>query len=226
MALLLSAVLTTLAKNDETFVIRFTVYGLRPGDYEGIVCVDATGQAQEIDFKTKSRAEVYTATLLIAAPQVTFYRKDSLNKALPAPIAITSIRADTSKVLLIFSKAENNPGIDRFRVSSIPDDSTGFPLGSVRVVNLTNTPVIGSANGTHFKLEPRQCSQAVRGQSKRKASIAVVAENRSRYHLVYKKSVPLDAQSRSLLILRPPVRTGSLHVGGHLLTDSPGPEGN
>lgn len=205
----------TLTGQQETFQVDFKVYGLRPGDYSNVMLQDSEG-LKSITFKPKSRSESYTANLLFSDPVLRFKHLDGEK----VPMAATRIEPNTRQILLIFTKT--NQKNNRLPYTAIPvEDSTeGFGIGTLRVMNLTGVEIFGTFNGSRFILNNGESSEAGQTSNDGPTEIAVAAQGKSRIHLLYKNKLKLNPQSRSLLLLLPPERQGSLRIGGHLLTES------
>jgi len=209
------------AQEIESYEVSFQVYGLKPGNFEGIYVSGSDGESIPLRFRKKQRSVSYKITLNTESPWLIFTRGASSPEA-PSPI-ITQVQLpiESPEQLLIFSKL-NDDSKDTLHVSVLDDSLTRFPFGSARILNFTSAPLIGAINGTRFDINSLESTPAIRINSNTGESrLTVVAEGQSRYHLVYNNDLILRRDERTVLILREPARRGSLRLGGHLLKENP-----
>lgn len=220
----------TIAAQDggkETKALNFRVYGLRPGNYEGLYIIDAKNEKIDLVFKRKNRSSASEVTYFTSDPILKIYR-DS-NEPDPDgnyfPILVAQCRVDPRhlELLLIFSKVRNtkteNSNIE-FLVTSMEDSLSRFSTGTIRILNITGVSIIGEAAKTRLELENGEVSSSSPISRNEKTQISIAAKGSTRYHLLYRNSLRTSADSRSLLILRPPAREGSVQIVGHLLEES------
>ena len=203
----------------QTFTIDFSTYALRPIDTSNIYFKSANGSLTLIEFNPKSRSGNYTATLPIESGALHFYRKEIAS----APqniiqIGQVSLAPTDTRALLIFQEGDSP---NELTIHSIDDSSRNFPLGSLRVANITEINVMGKINDSQITLKNGDASKAIQLGSNGSAEISIAAKGDERFHLLYKNRLRITSGSRGILILRPPTRTGSLRIGGHLLLESP-----
>jgi len=209
-----------------SFNYRFSVYCLKPLDREGLYFRDASGQYTELELKLKSRSEVYEVKILYESPSLRFYRRQGTDNGDESMLLVAErqVQAGIGRCLLAFYKTRP-PGIKQegdfpeFRVVEMNDSKSVFPNGSIRLLNTTGVNVIGNINGNRFELGQDESSQPFRGLSSAKAQVSIAARGKEKYHLLYKNVIPVSEDRRSLLIISPPAREGSLKVGGRLLID-------
>jgi hypothetical protein len=101
------------------------------------------------------------------------------------------------------------------------DSLQELKVGTVKIANLTGAEIIGSINGEIIKLATDQASESFKLNSNKRISLAFAAASATRHHLLYKNTLTLNSQARSLLILRPPKRSGSVKIQGQLLIEYP-----
>jgi len=205
----------------ERYTIRFSVYGLRPGDYANLYFRDATGGPHDVAFKPKRRSIAYDATLTAKDPVLRFYRRPNPNteenELLDSPpLATVPLPPASGRQLIVFQRSRGSQTDEQYSVFVADDAEANFPAGSIRVLNTTGAEISSALNGNRFQLKQGQISRPTHvGNSD--ARITVVARGADRYHLLYRNEFEFDDKGRALLILRPPAREGSLRVGGHLL---------
>ena len=134
------------------------------------------------------------------------------------PIGKVSLSTTDTKALLIFLQGDSPNDLI---VHSIDDSSRNFPLGSLRVANITEVNVIGKINDSQVAIKHGEASKPIQLGSKESAEISIAAKGDERFHLLYKNRLRITSGSRGVLIVRPPARKGSLRIGGHLLLESP-----
>ncbi|WP_162029521.1 MULTISPECIES: hypothetical protein [unclassified Lentimonas] len=207
------------AEAPQTFTIDFTTYALRPIDTSNIYFKSANGSLTLIQFNPKSRSSNYTATLPVESGILHFYRKHTVSDS-PSitPIGHVSLTPTDTRALLIFQQGDS---ADDLKIHSIDDSSRNFPLGSLRVANITEVNVIGKINDSQITIKNGDASKPIQLGSNGSAEISIAAKGGERFHLLYKNRLRITSGSRGILILRPPARKGSLRIGGHLLLESP-----
>jgi len=217
--------LSLFSQKTETYEVNFRVYGLRPGDYSNLVAVDHRLKPIEIQFENKERSARYEATLSKTHPWLNFYRKPLAPAEERIPIARIRLGSGKSDFLLIFGKLGMAEEAYDFHVSAINDDRRNFPAGSICIINFSGRKLYGKANKATFELEHLASSKPASGANDENTSIAIVVEGANRYHLAYNNTVKLRKSDRAILILRQPVRRGSLRLGGHIIRDNPAEAG-
>lgn len=209
------------SQKTETYDVNFRVYGLRPGDYKNLVAVDQRLKPIEIQFESKERSARYQATLSKSNPWLYFYRKPLAEVGQRRPVAKIRLTSEKSDLLLIFGKPDITKNTDQFHISAIGDDRTSFPAGSIRILNYSDRKLRGKANKSIFELNPLDSSKPIKGMDSGDTGVVIVVEGESRYHLVYNNTITTRNSDRNILILRQPVRRGSLRLGGHVIRYTP-----
>lgn len=208
---------------ETSFTVEFSVYGLRPGNYNDLYFNSEASKTEPLQFKSKQRSAKYQATLPLTDPVLRFYRKTNP----PAPegepvmqaVGSVQITPDRDDVLLVFSEKKGGPAADRFNIYPVADSLTTFQYGMMKILNITGVEVIGMFGKHKLKLRNGQCSKPGSVPDASETLISIAAEGSTRYHLLYRNRMPIDPDCRALLILRPPVREGSLRISGHLLVE-------
>lgn len=209
-----------------SFTYTFSAYCLKPLDREGLYFRDASGQYTQLELEPKTRSKLYEAKVLYESPSLSFYRKQKTvnGEELMRLVAEQQVKAGIDRCLLIFyisrsSRTEPGGDLPEFRVVEMNDSKSVFPEGSIRLLNTTGVNVVGNINGNRFELGRDESSQPIQKLSTSKAQVSIAARGKERYHLLYKNLIPVSEESRSLLIISPPAREGSLKIGGRLLVD-------
>lgn len=105
------------------------------------------------------------------------------------------------------------------RTYAIEDSIRYFPFGSARVLNLTGVDVIGAIDGQVIHLPQAKASEHFKLNNGERIEVAIAAQSSARHHLLYKNTLSLNPTARSILILRPPKRSGSVKIQGQLLIE-------
>ncbi len=205
---------------DELHRFEFRAFSLMPGNYSNIHFLNSENNWEEITFKAKSRSKSYQAQVstdsqtlffydTVVTPEVTSERR---------PIASVRINPAWKKVLLIFSKSADNTN-ETYAITAIDDSESALPVGHLRVVNLTEWPIVGAIDNKRISLANGYTSRSQKVAKNERTEITIAAESSIRAHLLYKNTLHVSALSRSLLLLRPPKRNGSVKIMGQLLLD-------
>ncbi|MGZ0656819.1 hypothetical protein ACWPKS_14530 [Coraliomargarita sp. W4R72] len=202
--------------------VEFRAFNLRPGNFSEIYFHDTKNKITPIEFKKKSRTDSLNGRVNIENNLLHFYLPNKstnpLDASEPTLAASVWINPNWQAPLLIFS--EQSTGDEpRYSLIAIEDSFQRFPIGRVKIVNLTGANVIGSIDGEITKLQSHTASQDFDLPSNGRIEVAIAAQAQTRHHLLYKNTLSLNKKTRSLLILRPPKRTGSIKIQGQLLIE-------
>lgn len=205
---------------DEFHSFKFSAFCLLPGDYSGLHFLNSEKEWTEISFKSKSRSNLYEAEVSTKNLTLTFYGdvQGGIDPAYRPLIASVQINPQWKSVLLIFSK-QSAPESGPYTVMALDDSATVLPKGHLRIVNLTGADIMGAIDNSRIELNHLSASKNHRVQTNETTQVAIAAESKGRTHLLYKNTISVSRQSRSLLILRPPKRNGSVKIMGQLLLD-------
>jgi hypothetical protein len=202
--------------------VEFRAFNLRPGNFSEIYFYDSKNQISPIEFKKKSRTDLLTSRVNIEDNFLRFYLPNAsqdLSEAMePSVIASVWINPAWQTPLLIFSDRSDGDEI-RYSVTAIEDSFQRFQIGSVKLVNLTGANVIGSLDGEIIRLMNDSASEDFKLPANERIEVAIAAQALTRHHLLYKNTLSLNKKTRSLLILRPPKRSGSIKIQGQLLIE-------
>lgn len=199
---------------------EFSAFSLLPGDYSNIHFLNAENAWTVIEFNKKSRSNLHLAQAPSDTNTLIFYDQTLTSEGTFDREAIASVRIDPNwrKVLLIFSKPPADKE-ERYAITAIDDSTNALPPGNISIVNLTGVPIIGDIDGNRIRLEQATASRRQKVMKSETVGITIVAESSVRAHLIFKNTIPVSRQSRSLLFLRPPKRIGSVKIKGQLLLD-------
>lgn len=204
-----------------SYSVNFSVYALRPLATNNLYYQDSPESFTKLEFRPKSRSDIYQASIPSHNQSLRIYRQTiSTNGETNYQLAgQTTLPQSQTPWLVILT---NNPSdSNTIKAYAVDDSSISYPKGSMRLANITGVEVVGKINDASVTLPSSQISQAFHGGSREAFDIAIAAEGNSRYHLLYKNTVRITSGSRGLLLLTPPVRKGSIRIGGHLLLESP-----
>ena len=218
--LLLFMAISSISHAQELRAVEFRAFNLRPGNFTDIHFKDNAGQLIKLNFKKKSRTEVYATKISAEDNFLYFYPKRSpvLEESQLLPIARAWIDPKWKSPLLIISEISTSDSV-RYSITTLEDSNVSFPYGSLKVVNLAGVKIIGSIGGSRVTLNNSQASRSFELNDDGKISVTIAAESSSRHHLLYKNTLPLNGDSKSLLILRPPRRNGSVKILGQLVIE-------
>jgi hypothetical protein len=220
--LILVAVATAVAAEPVSYSVTFSTYALRALKTENLYYADAPDSLTKLEFRKKSRSDYYQATIQSADGTLRIYRRNATSAKKTPPTLVGRIRIEPTNVpLLLLITADNDRTNDTINAYAIDDSQHNFPQGSIRLVNITGIDVFGKIGTAAMALKHGGISQAYNDGSRQPLDISVAAKGNNRYHLLYKNNIQVTSGSRSLLILTPPAREGSIRIGGHLLLESP-----
>ena len=211
----------SLVASSESYTVKFSTYALRPLDTSSLYYLESPGSFTRLIFRKKSRSVLYQANIQTKDSSLHIYRKRQRpNEAAEyLPVGLAKVPQGDAQWLLLLTSDPADP--DRVRAYAIEDSATNFPKGSIRVANITGVVTVGEINSTTISIPNGTITKAFQSGSGETFDIAVAAKGSNRYHLLYKNSIRITSGSRGLLILTPPIRKGSIRIGGHLLLESP-----
>ena len=208
------------AQVSETFRFDFTVYGLHPGDFEEIYYLDPEGEPAMLEFRRRQRSPVYSAQVESPGTPLRFFRiRDSGEDVFYETVGEVIPEPNWSDMLLLFVRKPGDRDTAPFRIYAADDDVRNFPFGSVRIINLTGIPLGGSIDQQRERIQPGSWTNAFRIRRPGNVDVLFAAATSESVHLVYRRTMPLGTDSRTLLILRPPARLGSIRIGATTLQD-------
>jgi hypothetical protein len=212
---------TTAAAKPASYSVTFSTYALQALKTTTLYYADTPNSLTKLEFRKKSRSDHYQATIPSDDGTLRIYGQDATTAKKTPPILVERIRIEPSKVpLLLLITPDNDRTNDTIKAYAIDDSHHNFPLGSICLINITGVDVLVKVGTALNALQQGGISQAYNEASRQPVDISVAAKGNNRYHLLYKNNIRITSSSRGLLILTPPIRTGSVRIGGHLLLDS------
>ncbi len=204
----------------ESFTFKFTVFGLHPGNYEGIHYFAPDGDPEELNFRKRQRSLTYSCEVELPVEPLRFFRiQSSPEGPIFETVAQITPSPGWSEMLFLFTEPQQKQDSFPLTVFAADDDEKDFPFGTIRVLNLTGIPLGGSIDGRSEYIKPKDWTDAFRIKRAGEVDILFAAATSESLHLVYRKTMPLWENSRTLLILRPPSRRGSIRIGATTLQD-------
>lgn len=219
--MMLITVTTAAAAKPASYSVTFSVYALQALKTTNLYYADAHNSLTKLEFRKKSRSDHYQATIQSDDGALRIYRQYATSAKKTPPILVEQIRIEPCNVpLLLLITADNDRTHDAINAYAIDDSQHNSSPGSIRLVNITGIDVFGKIGTALIALQHGGISQAYNQASRQPVDISVAAKGNNRYHLLYKNNIRITSGSRGLLILTPPIREGSIRIGGHLLLDS------
>ncbi|KRP37504.1 MAG: hypothetical protein ABS34_02525 [Opitutaceae bacterium BACL24 MAG-120322-bin51] len=218
----LVAVATVRAAEPASYSVTFSTYALRALETENLYYADAPESLTKLEFRKKSRSDHYQATIQSEDGTLRIYRRNATSAKKTPAILVGRIRIEPTNVplLLLITQGSDRTN-DTINAYAIDDSQHNFPLGSIRLVNIAGIDVFAKIGTAQIALENEGISQAYTEGNRDPLGISIAAKGNNRYHLLYKNNIRITSGSRSLLILTPPTREGSIRIGGQLLMESP-----
>lgn len=211
-------------ESPEHLEILFSVFPLESANWEGIYYAptgDPVEKRSEVAFNPNERSLGYKYH---GPPVLHFFRISHNEEGEPIPQVVGSVNLLSAQpndnVILFF---EPEPSTHRFQISVMPDSSEHFPNESIVFFNTMNVPFIGILNDSRFVLQPGLSSPlSVKEFLGRDVPIALAIRDNEDIHLVAKNNMRFFRDRRTILILRPPRRPGSLRIRTQRLTEFTG----
>jgi len=217
----LVGVITASAVEPASYSVTFSTYALRVLDTANLYYADAPQSLTKLEFRKKSRSDHYQATIQSEDGALRIYRKDTASTKEMPPTLVGRIRIEPTNVpLLLLLTSDSDRTKDMINAYAIDDSQHNFPQGSLRLVNIAGINLFGKVGTSQIALAHGGISQAYNQESPAPLDISIAAKDHHRYYLLYKNNIRITSGSRSLLILTPPARKGSIRIGGHLLLES------
>lgn len=200
--------------------VEFKAFNLRPGNFSDILFYDANGQKTNLEFKKKSRSDLQQSLVNIENGLLGFYIpiRNAEGETQTHPVARVWMNPEWKSPLLIFLDTSIGK-LRKYSVIAIEDSVQNFKIGTIKIVNLTGTEIVGSIDGNIIKLANATASESYILPNNERIEVAIATQTVSRNHLLYKNTLGLNRNTRSLLIFRPPKRSGSVKIQGQLLIE-------
>ncbi|MGF1451214.1 MAG: hypothetical protein ACFB21_03950 [Opitutales bacterium] len=184
------------------------------------------GRDVELEFRRFRRSQDYE---YVGPPTMTFFTRSVTEDGtiIRTPVGVVEVAPEENEVFILFLTTDSL--IDRrLRQTTLPysllwlDDSrSGFPFGSIRVVNACGASLIGKV-GDEELLLPYSCTppmdfDEIDINDNGWIPFAFAIKTPEGYEIVYRNEVQFSEADRTLLILRPPRRARSLRIQTFLI---------
>jgi hypothetical protein len=204
----------------------FSVFPLEAADWKGIYYAPNGNPADEatpIEFNQLERSILYPYD---GPAPLTFFRKYTNPEAETVwiPVAITTPGTGDlpHDIILFFSPAKTE---GRFDVNFMPDTPETFPDESIVFFNTLNIPLVGVLNDSRILAPPGLSTPLdVSSYFEKSVPIAMAIHHQDDLHLVLRNQIRFSPERRTLIILRPPQREGSIRIRTQRLTEYTGKE--
>ena len=204
--------------------VGFSVFPLDSGDWEGIYYApngDPGDGRVELHFNPNERSVTHEYK---GHPVLRFFRMAQDEEGTPVPQTVGTVNLNgleaNSKLILFF---EPDSSGNRFNISPMLDSDENFPNESIVFFNTMNVPFIGILNDRRLVLNPGKSGPvSVADFLDRDVPIALAIRDDEDIHLVANNNIRFFQDRRTLLILRPPRRPGSLRIRTQRLTEFTG----
>lgn len=202
--------------------VEFKAFNLRPGNFTNLFYSDDKQDLSEIGFKQKSRTDTLFSRVSVKDNLLYFYSKNPSEPSLEAnsilQVARVWVNPKWDSPLLLFLDQSNGKK-QSYSIVAVKDSFQEFEIGSFKMVNMTGVDIIGMIDNEQVELANSTASDSFKINHTDKIRVIIAAESNARHHLLYKNTLSLTKNTRSLLILRPPKRTGSVKILGQLLIE-------
>ncbi len=184
------------------------------------------GVFEEIDLNARRRSSKFT---FAGSGPIFFY--DELPRTneetglleLPDPIAEVPMDQLYNEPLFIFWHRPNR-GKDSssLQVLVMDDSERGFPFGHFVIVNACGANLVGRIGSTYQRIpsaitEPFSVREMINRNNRVELAFAVPI--RDELELVYSNDLELGRDARTIIVLRPPRRPGSVRITAHSISE-------
>lgn len=219
-AFLFSGLMVGEAEEAKGIRFEFKVFGLHPGDYKGIYFLNREGNPERLEFRSRQRSVSYEYVSDEPFLPVTFFRIEGEGEErVFRPVARVMAYPGWAEILFLFYQPRSGDGSSSMEVVAAKENENIFPYGSMRVFNLTGIPLFGSIDKRAERIRRNELTDSFKIRNAGEVDVVFAAQNEEKLHLVYRKILPLQKDGRTLLILRPPTRKGSIRIAASMLQD-------
>jgi len=210
-------------EDEATVSFDFSVFSLDRNPIEGVYFNSPSGD-QELEFKKKARSVKYRYE---GPPEVVFYEIefDEEGEKIRIPVARATVDQTLREPLFFFLPNKKEAETRRsFRLLPVEDSESAFPYGYLRVVNASGAELVGKIGDEQIKIkfaatEPMPMDDLRANRNDPWVKVYFAAEVGEQYELVYRNSILFRNDGRSILVLRPPLRSRSIKIHTYLLED-------
>lgn len=184
------------------------------------------GVFEEIDLHPRRRSSKYTFE---GSGYVSFYRElprpneETGVLELPNPIAKVSVKELHEETLFIFwNRPSQGRDSTSHEVLVMDDSKQGFPFGHFVIVNTCGANLLGRIGNTRQRIgstvtEPFSVRDMVNRNNRIELAFAVPIGDE--LELVYANDLELSRDARTIIVLRPPRRPGSVRITAHSISE-------
>jgi hypothetical protein len=207
----------------------FTVFEAA-GDAPADICYDdPSHHAQPLVFNSFTRSESYEYK---GPGKIVFFRQTPAPPTAPDGTPPTrelfstvELPADGDHFLLLFLPDAFAQQNKQPIIYAIDDSTDAFPFGSVRLFNATKNDLAGAVGNDRIPVLPG-ASQPLPERNGGAMTVALAVYFEGKARLSFANSVHFKRGARTLLILVPSLRPGSIQVNLHTLEELPGAKPN
>lgn len=228
-AILIVSGLPIATKGDDQTVVEVEFSAIAVNRYMpfSVYFEASEGEFEKIDFHPRRRSSLFTFE---GEGAIHFYdeypTKNTQTGEIirPRPFASVPTEELYDKSLLIFWNDSIPEHSNRTNYISVLDDSeTGFPYGHFVIVNACGAELVGRIGNTNHNIsntitEPF-FTRYMRDENNR-IRLAFAVQIQDNYELVYANELELSTDVRSIIVLRPPRRPGSIRITAHTINES------
>lgn len=212
-----------------TLKLTFSVFPLDSGNWTGIFFApkgEPSKEIKEVFFNRSERSITYEYK---GPSPLVFFRttQNEEGETLYQPVASVSFPPEPTKQnVILFFEPQKEKKDGPYDVSVMPDQGTEFPKHSIVFFNTMDVPFIGML-AEHRLMLPPGTSEVfdVSGFLSKDVPIILAIRNDEDLHLVARNQIRFSPERRTLMILRPPKRKGSLRIRTQRLTEFTGKRG-
>lgn len=204
--------------------VYFSVFPLDSANWRGIYFSPAGNPLDDRALLFFNPSERSPYLKYSGPPNLHFFRmvQNSEGEKTPMIIATVNLHSleNNSRLILFF---DPNDDSDTFQISVMRDTPEHFPDESIVFFNTMNIPFIGILNNTKIHLNPGlSIPISVSDFLNTNVPIVLAIRDNEDIHLVAKNNMRFSENRRTLMLLRPPRREGSLRIRTQRLTEFTG----
>jgi hypothetical protein len=215
--------------NEPIQKVSFTVFAVERVLPQAIFYEASPDEFVQLTFSARNRSRRFTyeggSPLNFYGERPVFGDDGSLIR--PEPVASIALDQLYEETLLFFWQEERTPNNrnPRFRLFPMDDSEAAFPFGTFRLFNACGAPLVGQIGRERLRIttevtEPFNVRRQLNNQQR--VNMAFAIQIRDDFEMVYANQLQLSEEGRTIIVLRPPRRPGSIRVSAYMISQLPG----